>query len=106
MWAALLLESYLKGTKLTIRIDHDSFKRIPNSEDVTGLLVRWRLLLSELDFDTIYRAGIVNLVADPLLRLETKGEDNPDIIDYISVAVIDRIEDMSEEGEVSSYTVR
>lgn len=44
--AVLLSRPYLKGMKLTIRMDHESLKWILNHTESTGKITGWRLPLS------------------------------------------------------------
>lgn len=101
----MLLRRYLEGVKLTIRPDHDSLKWILNLSGATSILARWRLSLSEFDFDTDHRTGGKNRATDGLSRLETQRKDIAHINDYIPVATIDLNEDKGETTKVLHYTV-
>ena len=45
-----------------------------NVKDPSGRLIRWRLRLSEFDFEIKYKKGNANSQADALSRLLTEGE--------------------------------
>lgn len=47
-----------KGTRFTIRKDHNSLTRILKLTDITGQLARWRLLLFEFEFVVLYKPGM------------------------------------------------
>lgn len=59
----------------TIKAHHDSLNWILNLTDSTGQFARWRLRVSEYDFDVVSSAGIKRQDADAIFRLETTGED-------------------------------
>jgi len=74
-WAITLLRPYLEGTHFTVRTDHDSLTWILSITPSEGRLARWRLRLSEFDFEVKYRPGVKNVVPDALSRLTTAGVD-------------------------------
>lgn len=57
VWLIFFLQPYQKGTRLIIRIDHDTLKRILNLTYSTGRVACWRLRLSEFEFNVVHRAG-------------------------------------------------
>ena len=57
VWSVLLLRPYLEGAPFVIRTDHDSLRWLLNIADVSGRLARWRLRLSEFDFEVVHRPG-------------------------------------------------
>ena len=69
VWSMRTLLPYLEGTRFTVRTDHDALRLILNLTDSTGRLARWRLLLSEFDFDIDYIPGRRNSVSDAMSRL-------------------------------------
>jgi len=75
-WAVGSLRPYIEGTKLLIRCDHKALKWILTTKACTNnRLNRWRILLSEFDYDVEYKRGPQNAVADALSRLPTEGLD-------------------------------
>ena len=60
-----------------------SFHWILTIEYLSGRLMRWRLRLTEFDFEVKYKKGKSNVQADALSRLDTAAEtvpvDNDDI---------------------------
>ena len=83
VWAILLLRPYLEGTRFTIRTDHSALKWLLNLADSSGRLARWRLRLTEFEFDIVHRAGIKHQAADALSRLETTSTDETELRDEI-----------------------
>ena len=83
VWSILLLRPYLEGQRFTVRTDHDSLRWVLNLADAKGRLARWRLRLSEFDFDVEHRAGIKHQAADALSRMTTTGLDTTPLGDDI-----------------------
>ena len=91
-WAISLLRPYLEGTRFTVRTDHNSLTWILSITPSEGRLARWRLRLSEFDFDIQYRPGIKNVVPGALSRIETTGEDRTSLEEDIPTFLL-------QEGE-------
>jgi len=76
VWAVGLLRPYIEGTKFLIRCDHKALKWILTTTACSNnRLNRWRILLSEFDYDVEYKPGPQHAVADALSRLPTEGLD-------------------------------
>lgn len=56
--AIILLQSYIKGYRFTIRTDHNWVRRVLNLPDASGRLATWRLRLIEFEFAVLHRAGV------------------------------------------------
>ena len=81
IWAVLALRPYLEGAHFKVRTDHNALKWMLTLNDPTGRLMRWRLRLSEFDYEIVYRPGLKHQVPDALSRLprpESKPEDEVD----------------------------
>ena len=94
VWGIQHYDPYLRGTKFTVQTDHSAITWLMTSQNLTGKLMRWALILQEYDFDVQYRAGRVHRNVDALSRypadaagaaascaaekgkLSTGGEDN------------------------------
>ncbi|KAM1839775.1 hypothetical protein ACFX14_014565 [Malus domestica] len=61
--------SYLLGTKVIIYIDHAAFKYLLTKKEAKPRLIRWMLLLQELDVEIRDKKRSENVVADHLSRL-------------------------------------
>jgi len=84
VWAVGLLRPYIEGTKFRIRCDHKALKWILTTTACTNnRLNRWRILLSEFDYDLGYKPGPQQAVADALSRLLTEGLDTGPIFQEI-----------------------
>lgn len=105
VWAALLPDSNLDRTELTISIYYESLKWILNLSDTTGMLRRTRIYLSKLDLDIILSAGTRNQSAAVLSKRETGRKHCTVIRDYLLVATIDFGEDKYVALEAPPYTV-
>jgi len=76
VWAVGLLRQYIEGTKFLIRCDHKALNWILNTTACTNnRLNRWRILLSEFDYDVEYKPGPQHAVADALSRIPIEGLD-------------------------------
>lgn len=73
--SVLLLRPHLKKICFKIRTDHDALNWILSLTDSTVWLGRWRLRLSELDFDVVNHAGIKHQATEAFSRLNTSGKD-------------------------------
>nr|GEY35749.1 retrovirus-related Pol polyprotein from transposon 17.6 [Tanacetum cinerariifolium] len=67
--------SYLIMNKCIVHTNHSALKYLFVKKDAKAKLLRWVLLLQELDFDVIDTKGAKNLAADHLSRLENPYEN-------------------------------
>ena len=76
VWDVRLLRTYIEGTTFLIRCDHKALKWILATTACTdNRLNRWRILLSEFEYDVEYKPGPQHAVADALSRIPTEGLD-------------------------------
>ena len=73
VWAVQTLRPYLERERFVINTDHHALKWLLNIADASGRLARWRLRLSEFDFEVQYVKGTKNTLADAMSRLPTTG---------------------------------
>ena len=66
--------------KFTVLADNSSLRWLMEISDPSGRLMRWRLRLTENDFDVRYKKGTGNLCADFASRMHTESpiEDDDD----------------------------
>lgn len=72
---------YLQQQHFTAHTDHSALRLLITINDPSGILMRWRIRLSEYSFDVMYKKGAENFVADATCRLQmdsptTHHEDN------------------------------
>jgi len=66
-WASLKLRPYLEGDRFLVLTDHDCLRWILNIVcSGNPRLARWRLRLSELEFDVALKPGITHFMADSI----------------------------------------
>ena len=70
-----------------------------NISDPSGRLIRWRLRLSEFDFEIKYKKGKANSQADALSRLLTEGETIDAIDDEIPCFMAESADATEDEEE-------
>ncbi|GMF57621.1 unnamed protein product [Phytophthora fragariaefolia] len=68
VWAVMLFRPYVYGRRFKIVTDHAALKWLMTRPELAGRLHRWSLTLQEYEFETVYRAGATNAVADALSR--------------------------------------
>jgi len=92
VWATKTFRHYLLGRHFEISSDHQPLSWLYRMKDPNSKLTRWRVKLSEFDFDIKYIKGKENCVADALSRIKLEEtylseqtqhsaeEDNSDLI--------------------------
>lgn len=73
--SAALVCPYLEGMRFTNQMGHGSLKWIGNLADAPDKLIRWRLCLSEMEFDVLSRIGIKHQAPEVMSRYLTTGGD-------------------------------
>ena len=76
VWAMRRFRPYLEGVWFKVRTDHTALRWILTITELTVRLTRWRLLLSEIDYEIDYIPGRVNSVPDALSRVLTPAGDS------------------------------
>ncbi|KAL0128551.1 hypothetical protein PUN28_003706 [Cardiocondyla obscurior] len=83
---------YLYGKKFILITDHKPLTWLNKLKDPTSRLARWRIKLSEYEYEIIYKPGKINANADALSR-------NPITGVYPIQPDLDAIEECSEDEE-------
>lgn len=68
IWSVKYFRPYLFGRHFLIKTDHRPLKWLESLKEPNSKLVRWKLLLSEYDYEIDYIKGKENYVADTLSR--------------------------------------
>lgn len=69
VWSTKYFRPYLFGRKFTIETDHKPLEWLFSVKEPNSKLVRWRLKLSEFDYEIRYKKGTCNGNADALSRI-------------------------------------
>lgn len=69
VWATKYFRPYLFGRKFIIETDHKPLTWLFSIKEPNSKLVRWRLKLSEFDYEIKYKKGTKNSNADALSRI-------------------------------------
>ena len=77
VWAVKYFRHYIYGSKLTIVTDHSALTWLLNSasESTNRRLERWKIMLSEYDFEIYYRKESIHQNADALSRLNPTSDE-------------------------------
>lgn len=75
IWSVNHFRPYLYGRKFKIITDHKPLTWLFNCKDPGSRLVRWRLKISEYDYEIIYKSGQQNSNADALSRIKISNVD-------------------------------
>ena len=70
---------YLVGSKCIVYTDHAVLRHLFATKEAKPRLIRWVLLLQELDLEIYDQKGMENQVADHLSHLETSEQEQGDI---------------------------
>lgn len=68
IWATKYFRPYLYGRKFIIETDHKPLQWLSNLKEPNMKLQRWKIRLSEYDYEIVYVKGKTNYVADALSR--------------------------------------
>lgn len=94
IWAVKHFRPYLYGRRFKLVTDHQPL--IYSMTSANQKIIRWKLDLSEFDFETIYKPGRENVVADALSRIkQTEINSNSQ----------DSTEDTQDEYESDGATI-
>lgn len=75
VWATKYFRPYLFGRKFKILSDHRPLQWVMSLKEPNSKLLRWRLKLSEFQFEILYKKGSSNSNADALSRVELHNKE-------------------------------
>jgi len=112
VWAVTYLRSYLEGAEFVVRCDHRALLSFLTSMSPNAGINRWRLRLSENNYEVRHKPGKDHKVADALSRLPTEGLDILPLDEDIPVLAIEtRASDavkeaLPEEAPIGAVSAR
>ena len=68
VWAVQHFRPYLYGRKFTLVTDHRPLIWLHNLKDPISRMARWKIKLSEYEYEIVYKPGSANINADALSR--------------------------------------
>jgi hypothetical protein len=80
MFAFEKFRSYIVNSKVIVYTDHTVIKYLLSKKDAKPCLIRWILLLQEIDMEIRDKKGSDNVVADHLSRMH-HGNDGMELIE-------------------------
>nr|GEX68363.1 reverse transcriptase domain-containing protein [Tanacetum cinerariifolium] len=92
--------SYLIMNKSIVRTDHSALKYLFAKKDAKAILLRWVLLLQEVDFKVLDTKGAENLAANHLSRLENPYEN---VLDPKEINETFPLETLSMVADFANY---
>jgi len=89
VWAVTYSRSYLEGAEFVVRCDHRALLSVLTCMSPNAQINRWRLRLSEYNYEIRHKPGKDHKVADALSRLPTKGLDTSPLDEDIPVLAVE-----------------
>ena len=79
VFACEKFKPYILGSHVIIHTNHTAIKYLMEKKDVKPRLIRWVLLLQEIDLESKDKKGSDNVVVDHLSRVEKTIEEEKEI---------------------------
>jgi len=89
VWAVTYLRSYLEGAEFVVRCDHRALLSVLINMSPNARINRWRIRLSEYNYEIRHKPGKDYKVADALSRLPTEGLDTSPLDEDIPVLAVE-----------------
>ena len=102
VWGVQHFKQFLVGSRFILRTDHAALQWIFNCKNPQGQVARWLLMLSELDFVTKHRKGVLHTDGDALSRYPHPEES--DCAEGVTYRWI-RVSVMSEDADVGEARI-
>lgn len=93
--SVLLLHPYLEEARFKTRKNYGALRGTTTIAEAISKLRRWRLRLSELNFNIFHRSGIKHQAANGLTRLKTTRE--------VQTVLEDEVQDLTTLKELFAY---
>ncbi|GFT15520.1 retrovirus-related Pol polyprotein from transposon 17.6 [Trichonephila clavipes] len=91
IWALTKFKTYFGSLPVEVITDHAALTKLTNGKNLSNLMIRWALKLSEFNIEWEHRPGVQNVVADVLSRNPVGTPEGSQISREVNIKVNDLV---------------